>query len=294
MVNGNVEDFTISNNSIHHVDNIAIDIIGFEEIAPQESLDQARDGVIKYNQIAHVSSFGNPAYGDVYSAGGIYVDGGIDIVIERNTVSYSDFGIEIASEHQNRSTSQITVRNNFIYFNRLAGITMGGFDNLRGSSENNEISNNTFFKNDSLQDGNGEILLQYDVRNTYITNNIFYSNQQSLFIANEYTENSDNTFDYNLYFNSEGEENSEWQWQTEFYSGLDAYREGTGNDSNSLFADPDFVSLSLPDLHLRETSAALNSGENSAEFIYDFDGQSRMGEDTVDIGADQHQFSLSP
>lgn len=294
VVNGNVAGFTISNNSIHHVDNIAIDVIGFEETAPMESVDQARDGVVKYNQIAHVSSFGNPAYGDVYSAGGIYVDGGTNVVIERNTVSYSDFGIEIASEHQNRSTSQIIVKNNLIYFNRLAGVTMGGFDNLRGSSENNEVSNNTFFYNDSLQDGNGEILLQYDVRNTSITNNIFYSNPQSLFIANEYTENLENTVDYNIYFNAEGVANSEWQWKTEIYQGLEQFRTETGNDGNSLFTDPDFVSLSLPDFHLRESSAALNSGENIANFLYDFDGQTRISEDTIDIGADQHQFRLPP
>ncbi|MBA3531577.1 MAG: right-handed parallel beta-helix repeat-containing protein, partial [Ardenticatenales bacterium] len=134
VLNGNVEGFTIVNNYVHDADNIGIDLIGFEGIAPDPAYDQARKGTVIGNRVERISSFGNPSYGNVYSAGGIYVDGGRDIVIEQNMVSLSDIGIELASEHAGRATSRITVRSNVLHHNRMAGLLMGGYDTARGST----------------------------------------------------------------------------------------------------------------------------------------------------------------
>jgi len=71
-VNGNVSDFEVTNNFVHHNNNIGIDFIGFEGTCPDPNLDQARDGVCRDNVVWRISSFGNPAYGRHYSAGGIY------------------------------------------------------------------------------------------------------------------------------------------------------------------------------------------------------------------------------
>lgn len=164
VLNGNVSQFIISNNILHDCDNIGIDFIGFENTAPISDYDQARNGIVSNNTIYNISSFGNPAYGNSYSAGGVYVDGGRDIVIKQNTISQTDIGIEIASEHHGKATSYITVKDNLLYNNRMAGIAMGGYDAERGSTENCFIINNTLYNNDTLEDGNGEILLQFDTQ----------------------------------------------------------------------------------------------------------------------------------
>ncbi|WP_455931567.1 right-handed parallel beta-helix repeat-containing protein, partial [Priestia aryabhattai] len=81
--------------------------------------DQAREGVISENSIYNVSSYSNPAYRHEYSAGGIYVDGGKEVVIEHNISSHNDLGIEIASEHHGKQTTNIQVVRNMIYENRF-------------------------------------------------------------------------------------------------------------------------------------------------------------------------------
>src|SRR5262249_21501605 len=110
VVNGNVEDFTISNNVVHDNNNIGIVAIGFEGecIGCSDALDRARDGLIAGNLVYNIDSLGNPSYGNDRSADGIYIDGGTNIVIERNVVHHSSIGIEIASEHGGKTTSEVT------------------------------------------------------------------------------------------------------------------------------------------------------------------------------------------
>ncbi|HEX2997714.1 MAG TPA: DUF1565 domain-containing protein, partial [Anaerolineales bacterium] len=71
VINGNVTNWQVTNNVIHDTNNIGIDAIGFEGTAP--SNDQARDGLIAYNDVYNINSAGNPAYGNERSAGCIYV-----------------------------------------------------------------------------------------------------------------------------------------------------------------------------------------------------------------------------
>jgi parallel beta-helix repeat protein len=289
VLNGNVEVFTVTHNIVRDSDNIGIDLIGFEETSPNPATDQARNGAVISNTVYNIDTLTNPAYGGERSAGGIYVDGGTNILVERNRVYNSNIGIEIASEHQGRSTSFITVRNNFIFNNHIAGIAMGGYDTERGSTENCTIVNNTLFNNDTQEDGNGELLIQFDTRNNVIKNNIFYANNdQSLLIGNIYTQNSGNVIDYNIYFTPAGPNDSEWQWKNISYQGFAAYQAGTGNDAHSQFIDPKLANLSLPDLHLQVTSPARNAGQNLPDVgELDIDGQPRIQGGMVDIGADE-------
>ncbi len=264
VLNGNVEKFTVSNNSIHDVDNIALDFIGFEGTSGDPRLDQARDGVVSSNRIRNVSSYGNPAYGDSYSAGGIYVDGGRDITIENNRISEADIGIELASEHHGRVTSGIIVRNNVIFNNKIVGIAIGGYDTARGGTENCTIVNNTLYHNDTQQDGNGEILLQFDTLDNTIMNNILHANNQNLMIGNPFALNVSNEVDYNLYFGPAGLAKVEWQWRNVTYEGFDKYRSGTGNDIHSRFADPAFIDHAREDFHLKSTSPAIDAAYEGA------------------------------
>lgn len=237
-INGNVEEFEITRNKVHDNNNIGIDAIGFEGVSPNPATDQARHGLIADNVVYRIDSHGNPAYGTDRSAGGIYVDGGRNIVIEGNFVQRCNIGIELACEHRGRTTSAITVRHNFIAFNDVVGITLGGYDTLRGSTQRCTITNNTFLRNDRLMWGNGELGLQYDTRNNVIKNNFFEANSQNIFISNPFMENRNNTVDYNVYYAPGGAANSEWQWKRKSYTGFKAYRSATGNDAHSLFAEP--------------------------------------------------------
>ncbi len=294
-INGNVEHFTVAGNIIHDCDNIAIDCIGFEGMAPDDSVDQCRNGLIKDNFVYNISSFGNPSYGDVYAASGIYVDGGLNVTIEENVVTGSDIGIEIASEHQGKKSSHILVRNNILHHNALCGIAMGGYDQQRGSTENCVIVNNTLYLNDTLQGGNGEIMLQFMVNDCAILDNIIYANLQGLFIGNWFTEQHGNIVDYNLYFSHAGSQNAQWEWKKVTYEGFTAYKNGTGNDSHSLFSDPLFLSYSGPKaFHVSVHSPAIDAGVSiPGTGSVDMDGQARIVGLAVDLGADEYSGSMA-
>jgi hypothetical protein len=135
VVNGNVTNFHVTHNVVHDNNNIGIDVIGFERTAPDPAVDQARDGVVSGNLVYNITSRGNPAYRDDESSDGIYVDGGTRILIEQNVIHDVDFGIELASEHQNRATSYVTARNNLIYHCHTAGVSIGGYAPERGRTE---------------------------------------------------------------------------------------------------------------------------------------------------------------
>ncbi len=286
VLNGNVENFQVLDNRIHHNDNIGIDLIGFEGTAPDPAYDRARDGLVQGNTVYQIDSGDNPAYQGDRSADGIYVDGGVRITIQGNRVYRCNIGIEVASEHGNGDASFITVRNNLVYWNHVTGLAMGGYDRQRGSAFQNSIVNNTFFQNDTLEEGNGELLLQYDVHDNRIENNLFYANAQSLLISNPFRQNQGNLVDYNLYFAPDGADGSQWQWRKNTHQGFDAYRGATGNDSHSLFADPRFVDVTEPDLRLQADSPAIDVGDASAPVgDADFQGGPRIQGSGVDLGA---------
>lgn len=289
VVNGNVDGFKIIGNTVHDNNNIGIDAIGFEKVSSNPATDQARNGLIARNLVYNINSYGNPAYGTDRSADGIYVDGGINIVIERNRVHHANIGIELASEHQGKSTRNIIVRNNFIYLNDIVGISLGGYDRRRGSTRLCTVVNNTLFRNDRLQWGNGELMLQFDTRDNVIKNNIFQANAQNLLITNPFTENTGNQLDHNIYFTSGNAFSAEWQWKKLWYTGFDAYRVATGNDVHSFFVDPLLLATVAPfDLHIQSVSPAIDSGELlNAAGRFDIDGQARVQGAMIDIGADE-------
>ncbi len=292
VLNGNVENFTVSNNTVHDNNNIGIDMIGFEGecVGCADSLDRARDGLVTGNLVYNIDSQGNPAYGSERSADGIYVDGGTRIVIERNVVHDVNIGIEIASEHKGKGTSLITVRNNFVSGCHTTGFAMGGYDTNRGSTEDCTVVNNSLYQNDTDVTGSGEMLVQYDTRNNVIENNLLFAGAQNLFIVNEYTQNTGNTVDYNLYFSSGGAAASEWAWKGTYYTGFADWQSSTGNDANGLFVNPLLVDPSNGDLHVTAGSPAVNAGETlatSAIGSVDIDGHARVDGMAVDIGADE-------
>ena len=113
-VDGNVTNFSITNNIVHDNDNIGIDAIGFEGVGPTGS-DQANHGVVSGNTVYNISGITNAGEGKSYDADGLYCDGCAYVIFERNTVYNCDLNMEAASEHKGHNASYVTIRNNLFY-----------------------------------------------------------------------------------------------------------------------------------------------------------------------------------
>jgi hypothetical protein len=299
-LNGNVEIFQVTNNKIHNNNNIGIDCIGYEGTAPAN--DRCRTGIVSGNTVYYIDARNNPAEGNSPDADGIYVDGGKNIVIERNTVYHCNFGIELGCEHAADSVTNVTVRNNFVYFSDAGGILMGGYDETVGMAVYCNVLNNTLYENDQLDQGDGEFMLQAKLYNNKIINNIAYTNSQSLLMTNPYTSNSGNTIDYNIYYCLAGTASAQFEWANKDYTGFAAYQTGSKMDAHGLFVNPLFVSLT-PDLHLQQTSPAIDIGSViDSVGTLDIDGNPRIVNGKITIGAQEktnttginNQESLSP
>jgi len=264
VLNGNVEDFVVSHNRVHDNDNIGIDFIGFEGECPTPALDQARNGVCTDNVVSGITSYGNPAYGKDRSADGLYVDGGRDIVIERNRVDHCDIGIELASEHQGKSTAGITVRNNFVSRSYQGNLEMGGYAADKGNAVDCGLVNNTTYEGKG-----GEIVVQNNCRRITIKNNILVRTDASVgYLVQWGRNNTGMVIENNLYFG--GSTTSPGAWP----------------DPAALFADPRLVNP-YADLHIASTSPAIDRGVSVNAGTLDIDGQPRVRGSAIDLGADE-------
>jgi len=284
-VNGNVDGFEIINNTVHDITNIGIDIIGHEGTSLQN--DQARNGLVKGNTIYNCIS-------NYATSGGIYVDGGKDLIIENNVSYHNGYGIEIGCENTGKTTSNAVVRNNLFYDNEVCAIAIGGFDYPDGSGKvvDCDILNNTCVKNDFAVDGTGEMYITY-LENANIKNNIFYISGQDIFAYAELSQ-VNLLMDYNLFYSLSG--NFDTEWNGTQYTSFIEFQTGTSSNANSLFSDPLLVSstVSSADFHLQENSPAINVGDPdfvAADTETDFDGNERIYDNRVDCGAYESQTS---
>ncbi|MBI3150564.1 MAG: DUF5123 domain-containing protein [Chloroflexi bacterium] len=290
VINGNVDGFQVKNNVIRDSNNIGIDAIGFEGTSPDPAYDQARNGVISGNTVYNINSYGNPAYGNERSAGCIYVDGGTQITLEQNIVHHCNLGIELASEHAGKSTSYITVRNNFIYGNTQAGISIGGYDSQRGSTEYSTIVNNSLYNNATQGDWGAELYIQYDTRNNTIMNNIIFSGPAKKFIESWSPVMSGNTVDYNLYFSNGGGTNGTWIWKGATHTTFSDYQQFSGNDGNGLAGmNPQFLDADSGNLKILAASPAIDTGSDVNCPAIDLFGTIRPAGEHCDIGAAEYK-----
>ena len=288
-LNGNVENWSVTNNIIHDNNNIGFDAIGFEKVSPDPTYDQARGGEVSGNIVYNITSYDNPAYGKQYSADGIYVDGGTQIVIERNLVRNADLNLELASENFGKLTSYITARSNLIYNANSVGVSIGGYGKKRGGTDHCDIVNNTLFMNDTKNTGSGEFQIQFYATNNIFEDNIVNATSQALFLHSITDSEPDPaTVDYNLYFSSGGAADGVWQWNKTRHKGFSKYQQATGQDAHSSFANPLFLSTVTPDLQVQPTSPAVNAGNNLGQTVVgtlDFAGNPRVQGGDIDIGA---------
>ncbi len=235
--NGNVQNFVAANNVIYDNDNIGMDAIGFEGVGPSGS-DQAKNGDFYGNLIYNNSAFRNPGEGNGYDEDGLYCDGCTDITFERNTVYGNDLGIEAASETSGKVGSNVIIRNNLIYANNSNGISVGGYAKSgTGGSSNITIVNNSLYDNDTQETGSGEFQIQYRATGILFENNIVYAGKQGLFVYG-YVANSGVELNNNDYFTTSS--TTTFELNDKSYSTFAAYQSATGQDKNSLFANPDY------------------------------------------------------
>jgi cysteine-rich repeat protein/parallel beta-helix repeat protein len=281
VLNGNVSGFTVSNNLIRDVNNIGIDFIGGEtDVQPDPGL-VARNGLCSGNTVVRARS----NYGGGWAAG-IYVDGGRDIVIENNTVSGSDMGIEVGAENAATIATGIIVRNNLIYANDKACLVFGGYAASVGRADGNLFSGNTCHGNDLSGSGVGELWIQW-AENNMVVNNIFAAVSGGVAL---YAEESlvGNTLDFNLWHSQSGQ--AEFTWQGQWYESFGHYRQQSGQGQSSFFADPLFVDPDSLDFHLQPSSPAIDGGDPGPDYggQTDLDRASRLWGARVDIGVDEY------
>lgn len=282
-LNGNVELFEVTNNVVRDVNNIGIDLIGGEtDVQPNPSL-VARNGVVRGNRVERANSI----YGGGFAAG-IYVDGGRDIVIERNVVTASDLGIEIGAENGGIVASGIVVRDNVLYDNDKACIAFGGYAAGAGRVRDSAFLHNTCHRNDRLRSGFGELWIQY-AEDSVVRNNIFHAGAESLLLVSD-APIPGVLLDYNLWFAPAGAGGSRFVWQGDEYASFAAYRVGSGQDADSLFAEAQFFAAAGGDFRAEPGSPAIDAGDPA--FVpgageTDLDGGPRVKGGRVDVGADE-------
>jgi len=289
-LNGNVNNFQITNNVIHDCNNIGIDMIGgeysiFGLTQPTLNLPVTSNGVCIHNTVYNIHA----AYGGGFAAG-IYVDGGQNITVADNVSYQNDMGLEVGAENPGYTASGIVVENNILYNNTKAGLVFGGYNAKVGQVQNCSFINNTVYNNDTHNTGNGQLWIQW-ASNNIVTNNIFVSSANGVLIGGaDAGSNVSNTLDYNLYFTTPGKGNGTFNWNGLVYSSFADYQTGTkqtgtAEDAHSLFADPQFMSAVQANFQLQLGSPAINSGSSSSgQFApLDFNGKTRGS--PPDIGA---------
>lgn len=282
-VNGNADGFAVTNNHVHDVNNIGIVAIGGERDLQPDPTKVARNGRIAFNRVERARSI----YGGGF-AGGIYVDGGDDIVVEHNVVTQSDLGLEVGAENKGQVATGVVVRDNVLYGNDKAGLVFGGYSAAVGRVRDCEFRNNVLYGNDTLGAGFGELWIQYAEQNV-VRNNVIWSTAANRLLTSD-AGNADNVIDYNRWYSDGGAAIVTFTWNGDESVGFAAYQAATGQDAHSTFGDPSLANPGAADFHLQAGSPAVNAGDPSTVVGVgetDVDGAPRLSGPRIDIGVDE-------
>ncbi len=175
-INGNVKNWEITNNTISHVNNIAIDAIGGEGTSPVQVVngralpgkwDAARYGFIENNTIVDMTTLTNPAYDNKHSwAGAVYVDGAHHLLISGNEVTSAEWAYDIGAENCVKPR-HIVLRNNLAAKSYYGDMYIGGYA-AGGFEENTAIQCNPLISVDD-NEGHGYVLNVTIKENSFTT-----------------------------------------------------------------------------------------------------------------------------
>jgi hypothetical protein len=280
-LNGNVHDFEVANNYIHDVNNIGIDCIGGEHVSGDPTTDFARNGVIRGNRVTRVHYTGTARDG-----AGIFVDGAQNILVERNTTWRNDVGIEVNAVQSDGVARNVIVRDNNVFNNSGAGISIGASQQIDGTVRNCQVTNNTLFHNGLKSPQDGELRLQFGSGNV-IENNLVMGGRNVVLLNGEFG-SFDDTCNFNLYFTATGPASAQFAWDGFPYFGLSFFQSAARQDTNSIFANPRLLNPCGAKPRMNAHSPAINAGDSNfvpAAGETDFNGNPRLLGTAVDIGA---------
>lgn len=236
----------------------------------------------------------------VYKIGGrgIEMENAFNSIVEKNIVRDADIGIhyinygngpDFTSDAEYRTTPTYgKVSNNLVYNTYTAGIMLRAAPSVK-------VYNNTVYKQGITGKSyyGGIALIKYggyfpvnaDIRNNIVSESAPYA----VYIDNTPAGLSGKVkMTNNVYFHSS-------KTNTHYFSGSSqaltlSGMSSAGQESSSVFANPNFKSTSTPDFHLTSSSPAVNTGVVLADLIDDIEGKARGQKN--DIGC--YKFGLSP
>lgn len=282
-LNGNVRGFQVLDNYVHDIRGVGIDFIGGEDGIVEGEKNVAREGICRGNRVERVRA----PYGGGYGPG-IYVDGGRDIRIEGNWVSECDLGLEVGAENEGITVTGVDVIGNVIRGNDKAGIVIGGFNQSRGRVVGCRLLNNLVRDNTSHPKAVSELWIQYAEGNVMRNNLIVGRSEGKKPLLYSENRSQPNDLDFNLWFQP-GHDGARtlFVWAGRSFSRLEDYREATGLDGRSRYADPQIADNGW---RLLSGSPAIDAGDpeqrpEAAE--RDLDGEPRISGAAIDIGPDE-------
>lgn len=284
-VNGNSEYINVINNRIDNIGNIGLDFAGNFNACKDDSLDQARYCTAIGNVVSRCISPNATSYG-------LYCDGGRNVTFDRNIVYGCSGGIEIGSEEGAASSypvKDIVVKNNLVYNNIEAGLSVGGYDNpATGIVYNTKIYNNTLVNNGN--ENYGKELGINKTNGVDIRNNIFYKNttDELIKIRFDETQASNITFGSNCYYSGKTADSFSVSRYGTTIRGFDNWKAESGE--TGIFENP----LFNDDYTIPENSPCVDIGDSSVVTgTYDAAGNARII-NIVDIGCYEYQDGSLP
>lgn len=282
-VNGNSEYVNVINNKIENIGNIGLDFAGHFNACKDSSLDQARYCVAVGNIVSKCVSPNATSYG-------LYNDGGRDNTFDRNIVYECSGGIEIGSEegakYSDYPVKNIVVKNNLVYNNTQAGLSVGGYDNdATGIVYNTKIYNNTLVNNGN-SDGGKELGIN-KTSGTDIRNNIFYKDNDLELVRIRFTEDlaGNLTFKNNCYYSTRTASNFKIIRYDETFRGFDNWKTASGE--TGIYENPSFGE----EYSLLKNSPCIDAGDTTADSgKYDVLSNNR-NINNIDIGCYEYNDS---
>ncbi len=318
-VTGNVNGFTIQGNFVFDIANIGIDVAGnYTNTGAPSAVNQARNGTIIGNEVYDCMS-------RIANSSGIYLDGSINCVVEKNEVYNCGVGISVGGEQPIGAGASALgghiVKNNLIYNNVITGAYIG--TNIAGNAiVNTKIFNNTFYKNrtGAIVNGvdsvgtetvaqaasifGGEVQLQNSNGVTFKNNILYATNGKKIMVALSGFTVTNFVSNYNLFYRDVNTDftidltgiSFNGNTTTGSYNRT-TFAIQTGQDVNSISLIPGFVNAAGFDFALTSTAAAKNKGDISYSSTNsgttDFGYQTRKRDGRVDIGCFEHQVGTS-
>ena len=286
---GNVNNFLLEHNVVHDIPNIGIDMSGhYSYTGAPDSVNYAMGGNVNYNTVYNCVS-------QVATSGGIYVDGGSYINIQGNTCYGNGAGMTVGCENNGYTATGINIRDNFIYNNVTAGIIYGS-NQASSKVTYSTLSGNTFYDNYSVGGYGGEVEYQ-NTDHLNVFDNIIESRSNVVIIALSGYTSTNLTMDYDDYYTLSGSSGTitfdfgtAGGWYS--FANFQAQTVIPNAETHGLYNIPGFTTASLPtpNLHLSSTSVCINAGLPgyvAATGELDIDGQARVQNSRVDIGADE-------